>query len=154
MAKVLVIDDEANLRKVLAALLRRDGYDVTIAHRKPGHDWGRRVHEIIADRNCGVGLVVAANHVAIGLILYGVISGEGGGPVALLVFWALGQASLILAACGPTAINSPATPPIATPVVIVQPTTAAALSERSDYHPYSAENGWPVRVENLPKFPE
>jgi len=31
MAKVLVIDDEANLRKVLAALLRRDGYDVSIA---------------------------------------------------------------------------------------------------------------------------
>ena len=31
MAKVLVVDDEANLRKVLAALLRRDGYDVTVA---------------------------------------------------------------------------------------------------------------------------
>src|SRR5271154_2825672 len=31
MAKVLVIDDEANLRKVLAALLRRDGYEVTVA---------------------------------------------------------------------------------------------------------------------------
>ncbi|MBM7116727.1 sigma-54-dependent transcriptional regulator [Archangium primigenium] len=31
MAKVLVIDDEANLRKVLAALLRRDGFDVTVA---------------------------------------------------------------------------------------------------------------------------
>ena len=43
--------------------------------------------EIIADRNCGVGLVVAANHVAMGLILYGVISGEGGGLAALLVFW-------------------------------------------------------------------
>jgi uncharacterized membrane protein YjfL (UPF0719 family) len=54
--------------------------------------------EIIADGNCGVGLVVAANHVAIGLILYGVISGEGGGPTALIVFWALGQATLILAA--------------------------------------------------------
>jgi len=54
--------------------------------------------EIIEDRNCGVGLVVAANHVAVGLILYGVISGEGGGPVALLVFWALGQATLILGA--------------------------------------------------------
>jgi uncharacterized membrane protein YjfL (UPF0719 family) len=54
--------------------------------------------EIITDRNCGVGLVVAANHVAVGLILYGVISGEGGGLVALLVFWALGQATLILAA--------------------------------------------------------
>ena len=31
MAKVLVIDDEVNLRKVLAAMLRRDGYDVTVA---------------------------------------------------------------------------------------------------------------------------
>ncbi|HLL55540.1 MAG TPA: sigma-54 dependent transcriptional regulator, partial [Myxococcaceae bacterium] len=31
MAKVLVIDDEANLRKVLAAMLRRDGFDVTVA---------------------------------------------------------------------------------------------------------------------------
>ncbi|HET9450262.1 MAG TPA: sigma-54 dependent transcriptional regulator, partial [Aggregicoccus sp.] len=31
MTKVLVVDDEANLRKVLAAMLRRDGYDVTTA---------------------------------------------------------------------------------------------------------------------------
>src|SRR5215217_3462195 len=31
MAKVLVIDDDANLRKVLAAMLRRDGFDVTVA---------------------------------------------------------------------------------------------------------------------------
>ncbi len=54
--------------------------------------------EIIVDCNCGVGLVVAANHVAIGLILYGVISGEGGGLAALLVFWGLGQGTLILAA--------------------------------------------------------
>ncbi|MCP3142007.1 sigma-54-dependent transcriptional regulator [Pyxidicoccus xibeiensis] len=31
MTKVLVIDDEVNLRKVLAAMLRRDGFDVTVA---------------------------------------------------------------------------------------------------------------------------
>ena len=31
MAKVLVVDDEANLRKVLAAMLRRGGYEVTVA---------------------------------------------------------------------------------------------------------------------------
>jgi len=31
MAKVLVIDDETNLRKVLSTMLRRDGYDVTVA---------------------------------------------------------------------------------------------------------------------------
>jgi uncharacterized membrane protein YjfL (UPF0719 family) len=59
---------------------------------------GNLKKEIITDRNCGVGLVVAANHVAVGLILYGVISGEGGGLTALLIFWALGQATLILAA--------------------------------------------------------
>jgi DNA-binding NtrC family response regulator len=31
MAKVLVVDDEANLRKVLATMLRRTGYEVTVA---------------------------------------------------------------------------------------------------------------------------
>jgi two-component system, NtrC family, response regulator AtoC len=31
MAKVLVVDDEVNLRKVLAAMLRRGGYEVTVA---------------------------------------------------------------------------------------------------------------------------
>jgi nitrogen regulation protein NR(I) len=31
MSKVLVIDDETNLRKVLAALLRREGFDVAVA---------------------------------------------------------------------------------------------------------------------------
>jgi len=31
MPKVLVVDDEANLRKVLATLLRRNGYEVTVA---------------------------------------------------------------------------------------------------------------------------
>jgi two-component system response regulator AtoC len=31
MAKVLVVEDESNLRKVLAAMLRRAGYEVTIA---------------------------------------------------------------------------------------------------------------------------
>jgi uncharacterized membrane protein YjfL (UPF0719 family) len=39
-----------------------------------------------------------ANHTAVGLILYGVLSGEGGGLMALLVFWLLGQALLIVAA--------------------------------------------------------
>ncbi len=31
MARVLVVDDEANLRKVLAAMLRKEGYEVTLA---------------------------------------------------------------------------------------------------------------------------
>ncbi len=54
--------------------------------------------EIVEDQNSGVGMVTAASHVATGLILNGVLSGEGGGIVALLVFWLLGQVALILAA--------------------------------------------------------
>ncbi|HCF61358.1 MAG TPA: DNA-binding response regulator, partial [Myxococcales bacterium] len=31
MAKALVVDDEPNLRRVLAAMLKREGYEVTVA---------------------------------------------------------------------------------------------------------------------------
>ena len=34
MARVLIVDDEANLRKVLAAMLKLEGYDVAIACAK------------------------------------------------------------------------------------------------------------------------
>jgi uncharacterized membrane protein YjfL (UPF0719 family) len=54
--------------------------------------------EIIEDQNCGVGLIEASNHIAMGLIIYGIVSGEGGGIVGVIVFWGLGQLSLILAA--------------------------------------------------------
>ncbi len=54
--------------------------------------------EILEDQNCGVGMIEAANHIAMGLIIYGIISGEGGGILAVLVFWLLGQATLIVAA--------------------------------------------------------
>ncbi|MHC1743429.1 MAG: DUF350 domain-containing protein [Syntrophobacteraceae bacterium] len=54
--------------------------------------------EIVEDQNSGVGMVTAASHVATGLILNGVLSGEGGGLVALLIFWLLGQLALIVAA--------------------------------------------------------
>lgn len=54
--------------------------------------------ELVRDQNCGVGLVTASNHVAMGLILSGLLSGEGGGFLTLAVFWGLGQLVLILAA--------------------------------------------------------
>ena len=53
--------------------------------------------EIIQDHNCGVGMIEAANHVAMGLIIYGAVSG-GGGVMAVALFWVLGQLTLILAA--------------------------------------------------------
>jgi len=53
--------------------------------------------EIIDDRNAGTGAVVAGNYIAVGLIIGGAISGEGGGLITAGVFWLLGQGALILA---------------------------------------------------------
>jgi uncharacterized membrane protein YjfL (UPF0719 family) len=53
--------------------------------------------EIIQDQNCGVGAVEAANHVAVGLIIYGTLA-AGGHVLEVVVFWALGQLTLIAAA--------------------------------------------------------
>jgi uncharacterized membrane protein YjfL (UPF0719 family) len=52
--------------------------------------------EIIRDQNCGVGMIEAANHMAVGLIIYGTLA-SGGDVLAVLVFWLLGQVTLIVA---------------------------------------------------------
>jgi 2'-hydroxyisoflavone reductase len=48
---VLVIGGTLFIGRLLVHELTRAGHDVTILHRKPGHDLGKRVHEIIGDRN-------------------------------------------------------------------------------------------------------
>ncbi len=53
--------------------------------------------EIIEDRNVGTGVIQAANHIAVGLIIYGAISGQGGDLITAGVFWVLGQVVLIVA---------------------------------------------------------
>lgn len=53
--------------------------------------------ELIRDHNQGTGVVSAGISVASGFIIYGAVSGEGGGIWTVLVFWALGQVLLILA---------------------------------------------------------
>lgn len=55
------------------------------------------VKEIIEDRNVGTGVIEAANHIAMGLIIYGAISGEDGDLVTAATFWLLGQITLIIA---------------------------------------------------------
>ena len=52
--------------------------------------------EIIDDQNVGTGVIEAGNHVAVGLIVYGAISGEGGDLLTAAAFWLIGQAVLIL----------------------------------------------------------
>ncbi len=52
--------------------------------------------EILQDQNAGTGAVELAVYLATGMIIYGSISGEGGGILTLFVFWAIGQLSLII----------------------------------------------------------
>src|SRR3954447_21178033 len=49
--KVLVIGGTLFIGRSLVASLLKSEHEVTILHRKPGHDLGKRVHEIMADRN-------------------------------------------------------------------------------------------------------
>lgn len=49
--RVLVIGGTLFIGRNLVSALVKAGHDVTIVHRKPGHDLGRKVHEIVADRN-------------------------------------------------------------------------------------------------------
>jgi 2'-hydroxyisoflavone reductase len=49
--KVLVIGGTLFVGRALVAALVKSGHEVTVLHRKPGHDLGKRVRELIADRN-------------------------------------------------------------------------------------------------------
>ncbi len=53
--------------------------------------------EIIRDQNAGAGAIQFASYVATGLIILGALSGEDGGLITALVFWALGQVVMVLA---------------------------------------------------------
>ena len=53
--------------------------------------------ELIDDQNAGTGVVVAASYIATGLVIFGAVSGEIGGIVTTVIFWALGQLALVLA---------------------------------------------------------
>jgi nucleoside-diphosphate-sugar epimerase len=49
--KVLVIGGTLFIGKLLVEELVKGGHDVSVLHRKPKHDFGRRVENIMADRN-------------------------------------------------------------------------------------------------------
>jgi len=51
MLNVLVIGGTLFIGRMLVAELLKAGHKVTVLHRKPGHDLGKRVGELIADRN-------------------------------------------------------------------------------------------------------
>ena len=53
--------------------------------------------EVCEDRNEGVAVVAAANYIASGLIVFGAVSGEGGGIETAAICWIVGQLLLVLA---------------------------------------------------------
>ncbi len=55
------------------------------------------IKEIIEDQNAGTGMVEAGNHIAMGLIIYGAMSGDTGDLITAGAFWLLGQFVLIVA---------------------------------------------------------
>ena len=55
------------------------------------------VKELIEDQNSGTGAVVGANSIAMGLVIFGAVSGEGGSLITAFIFWLLGQITLIVA---------------------------------------------------------
>lgn len=57
------------------------------------------IRELTEDRNLGLGFVMAGYLIASGLMVHGLLGGQGGGWLALVVFFALSQ--LVLLAIGP-----------------------------------------------------
>lgn len=49
--RVLVIGGTLFIGRALVKALLKAGHQVSILHRKPGHDFGRRVEDLVADRN-------------------------------------------------------------------------------------------------------
>jgi 2'-hydroxyisoflavone reductase len=59
LRKILVIGGTLFIGRNLVSRLVKEGHEVTILHRKPGHDLGPKVRELIADRNDAPGLAKA-----------------------------------------------------------------------------------------------
>ncbi len=57
--KVLVIGGTLFIGRLLVEELVKGGHDVAVLHRKPKHDLGKRVENIMADRNDGAALAEA-----------------------------------------------------------------------------------------------
>src|SRR6185503_8278026 len=51
LMKVLVIGGTMFIGRLLVAELLKAGHEVTVMHRKPKHDLGKRVQNLTADRN-------------------------------------------------------------------------------------------------------
>ena len=54
-------------------------------------------HEVIENKNIGIGIVICSNYVAIGFIILGTLTSESGSIINTLLIWVVGQILLFLA---------------------------------------------------------
>ena len=52
--------------------------------------------EVFIDQNAGTGVVELAIYLSTGMIIFGSVTGEGGGLITLFAFWGIGQLSFII----------------------------------------------------------
>ena len=83
--KILVIGGTLFIGRNLVSRLVKEGHDVTILHRKPGHELGAKVRELVADRNDGAGLAKAIEEAIINAMVGAeTMSGARGSRVTAL----------------------------------------------------------------------
>lgn len=80
--KVLVIGGTLFIGRGLVSALLKAEHDVTILHRKAGHDLGKRVHEIVCDRNDTAALAAALAGHRFDVVFDNVYDGQRGTTAA------------------------------------------------------------------------
>ncbi len=80
--KVLVIGGTLFIGRNLVARLVKEGHEVTILHRRAGHDLGPKVRELIADRNDAAGLAKAVTGKGFDVVFDNVYDWERGTTAA------------------------------------------------------------------------
>jgi nucleoside-diphosphate-sugar epimerase len=83
--RVLVIGGTLFIGRQLVAEVLKAGHEVSILHRKPGHDLGRRVRNIMADRNDGAAVRQAIENEKFEAVFDNVYDWQRGTPASKVV---------------------------------------------------------------------
>ncbi len=94
--KVLVIGGTMFIGRLLVAELLKAGHQITVMHRKPKHDFGRRVHNLMADRNDAASVREALRFTGFQVVFDNVYDWERGTTAAQVE----GTAQAVMAASG------------------------------------------------------
>ena len=94
--KVLVIGGTMFIGRLLIAELLKAGHEITVLHRKPKHDFGKRVQNLMADRNEAASVREALRFTSFQVVFDNVYDWERGTTAAQVE----GTAQAVMAASG------------------------------------------------------